>query len=106
MILRRKLRYMLIEASDAVRMDGVEEEELKKGLASFMGQLDCFRANPQVAAQLDDSVFILSVNRGYERSALLALSFIKTLGERSVGFYTIRISGTIRGVKSAFRSLY
>lgn len=106
MIFRRKLRYILVESSDSARMnDQRNVDELKSQVAGFLGQLPYFKANPQIAAQLDENAFVISVNRGYERDVVLALSFIKELGGRRIGFYTLRTSGTIRRVKDAFRSV-
>ena len=107
MIFRRKLRYVLVEASENIRMDGIKEAEtLKSGIRGFLGELPYFKANPQVAAQLGERVFVMSVNRGYERNAILALSFIKEIDGRRIGFYTIKTSGTIRSIKDAFKELY
>lgn len=107
MIFRKKLRYILVEASEEVRMDDVRSlDSLKEQFSSFLGQLPNFKANPQVAAQLNDRVFVVSVNRGYERNAILVLSFIKNLDGKSLGFYTLRTSGSMRSIRNAFRKLY
>ena len=107
MIFRKKLRYILVEASDDIRMEGTRSADaLKTGIKAFLGELPYFKANPQVAAQLGSRVFVMSVNRGHERNAALALSFVKVIDGRRMGFYTIRTSGTIRSIKDAFRSLY
>lgn len=107
MIFRKKLRYILIEASGDVRMnDPNSVMELREQMVSFLGELPYFKANPQISTQLSNKVFVMSVNRGYERNAVLALSFIKRLEGRKNGFYTIRISGTIRSLKDAFRKIY
>jgi RNase P/RNase MRP subunit POP5 len=106
MIFRRKLRYVLVEASDAINVSNpASAEELKRGILSFLGQLPFFKANPQVAAQLDDKRFVVSVNRGHEKSIVLALSFVKSLGGRRLGFYTLRTSGTIVTLKEFARKL-
>lgn len=100
MIFRRKLRYVLVEASEGINVkDPTMAESLKRGVQNFLGQLPYFKANPQVAAQLSDRTFVLSVNRGYERSVVLALAFVKDLGGRRLGFYTLKTSGTIRSLK-------
>ena len=107
MIFRKKLRYVLVESSGELNVEDPHlADGLKSGLLSFLGQLSYFKTNPQVAAQLNDRMFVLSVNRGYERNAILALSFIKNLGGRRIGLYTIRTSGTIRSLKSTFRKVY
>lgn len=107
MILRKKTRYVMVEANDRVYMNDPEiQEALKESLKAFLGELPYFKANPQVAAVLSDKVFVVGVNRGFERNVVLALSFVKSLQGRRVGFYTIRTSGTMRSIKDAFRSIY
>lgn len=107
MIFRKKLRYLMVEASDEMRFEGAgSADELNSRIKDFLGELTYFKANPQVAAQLSSNVFVLSVNRGYERNAVLALSFIKELSGGRIGFYTIRTSGTIRSLKDAFKKIY
>jgi RNase P/RNase MRP subunit POP5 len=106
-IFRKKTRYVMVEANDRVYMNDHEiQEALKESMKAFLGELPYFKANPQVAAVLSDKIFVLSVNRGFERNVALALSFVKNLSGRRVGFYTIRTSGTIRSIKDAFRSIY
>lgn len=107
MIFRRKLRYVLVEASrDVNLLDRRQEDDLKARLRATMGEGAYFRSNLHVAAQLREDVFILSANRSTERDIVLALAFIKTLGGEKVGFYTIRISGTIRSLKEYFSKAY
>ncbi|MCL5239592.1 MAG: Rpp14/Pop5 family protein [Candidatus Marsarchaeota archaeon] len=107
MIFRKKLRYVLVEASADARMaDPRNPEELKAGVRAFLGELQYFKANPQIAAVLSSNVFVMVVNRGYERSLALALAFVKGLGGRRMGFYTIKTSGTIRSIKATFGQVY
>jgi RNase P/RNase MRP subunit POP5 len=107
MIFRRKLRYVLVESSRDINLsDRKEEEDLRERLRRTMGEATYFRSNPHVAAQLREDVFILSANRSTERDIVLALSFIKTLGGEKIGFYTIKISGTIRSLKEYFGKEY
>jgi RNase P/RNase MRP subunit POP5 len=107
MIFRRKLRYVLVEASREVNLaDKRMVDDLKAKLRGAMGEAQYFRANLHVVAQLREDVFIISTNRGQERDLVLALSFVKTLGGEKVGFYTIKISGTIRSLKDYFFKSY
>ncbi len=107
MIARRKMRYLMVEASRSLAINDPRNTDMLKGqLLSFMGELPYFKANPQVASQLSGRVFIMSVNRGSERGVVLALAFIKNIGGTKVGFYTIRTSGTIRSLNDAFGELY
>ncbi|MDE1874154.1 MAG: Rpp14/Pop5 family protein [Candidatus Micrarchaeota archaeon] len=106
MIFRRKLRYVLVEASDDVSMaDPRNADALRAGTKAFLGELTYFKANPQITAQLENRFFVIGVNRGYERSVVLALSFIKELDGRRVGFYTLKTSGTIRSLKDYFAGI-
>jgi RNase P/RNase MRP subunit POP5 len=107
MIFRRKLRYVLVESTENVNFGNpLVAEELKKRILEFLGHLPYFKANPQVAAQLNEKVFIISMNRGYEREVMLALSFLKNMGGSRIGFYTVRTSGTIRSLKEAYERIY
>jgi RNase P/RNase MRP subunit POP5 len=107
MIFRKKLRYILVEASGEVNMeDSRLFDSLRDQMSAFLGHLPYFKANPQIAAQWSRSTFVMKVNRGYERDVMLAFSFIKNLDGKGVGFYTIKTSGTIRSIRSAFRKMY
>lgn len=107
MIFRRKLRYVLVEATSEVDLSlRRNEDELKEKLRDFMGETDYSKANPRAIAQLDGSSFIISVNRGSERSLVLAVSFVKELDGRSIGLYTIKISGTVRSLKDYFAKIH
>ncbi len=79
MIFKRKLRYVLVEASREVNLaDKREVDDLKSRLHGAMGEALYFRANLHVAAQLREDVFVISANRGQERDLVLALSFIRS----------------------------
>ena len=103
MIFRRKLRYVLIEATAEVEFASRKsEDDLKEKLRKFMGEADYSKANPHLIAQLGKNCFVISVNRGSERSLVLATSFVKELGGREIGLYTLKISGTVRSLKEYF----
>jgi RNase P/RNase MRP subunit POP5 len=106
MIFKRKLRYVLVEATENVNLGNpIVADGLKRSILSFLGHLPHFKANPQVATQIDDRRFVISVNRGHERGVVLALSFIKSLQGKRLGFYTLRTSGTIATLKELARKL-
>jgi len=107
MIFKRKLRHVLVESTKEVDFRSrALWEEMKGSMARTMGEAEYFRANPSVAAAFTNNVFVFTVNRGHERSLVLALSFIKSLGNEKIGFYTIKISGTIRSLRTAYKKLY
>ncbi len=107
MIQRYKNRYVLVESSMPINTaDRAAESEIMRSIESEMGRIGHLQANPRIVHQVNDSVFIVRTNRGYERHAVLALAFIKSFGGRGAGFYTIRISGTIRSLMDFCRKTY
>ncbi len=107
MILKRKLRYILVEASkpfDAANR--TVAAGLERALMGFMGEHDYADSNFRVATSCSDRVFVASVNRGSERDVALALAFVKHLDSSPIGLYTIRISGTMRKLLSEYKKLY
>ena len=107
MIKRIKHRYLLIEASEPIDMGQRDSQAaLENALLRQLGELKFYEANPKVALQLSENVFVLKTNRNYDRNVVLATAFIKKLASREMGLYTIKTSGTIRSLKATFRSLY
>lgn len=107
MITRRKLRHVLVEATADVDMqDRAAWSGFRSGLVRMMGEAEYFVANPRFASRLGGNAFIISVNRGHEAKLIAALSFIKELGAARIGFYTIKTSGTIKALKTAYSHLY
>lgn len=107
MILRRKTRHILVEATSEINVDDKRvEESLRKELLNFMGEATYLKSSPQITAKLSGNVFIISTNRGYEKSIILAISFIKNLDNKRIGFYTIKTSGTIKSLKDYFAKTY
>lgn len=104
MITRPKNRYLLVESSVPLdTRDRVLAERILGAMAFEMGALGYVSANPKLVYQAGDNCFIIRVNRGYEDGLVLALAFIKKIGEAKVGFYTIKTSGTIRKLSSGMR---
>ena len=107
MIFKRRMRHVLVEASFKTNLaDKSVETALRGGLRGIMGEANFFRANPRVTSQLSETVFIMSVNRGFERELVVGLSFMKELNHSKVGFYTIKTSGTIKSLKECFEKFY
>ncbi len=107
MLLRRKVRYVLVEASEGLDLrDKATADDLERGLAGILGELHFADANPRISAQYSDKVFVLRMNRGTEASIILALSFIQELNRRPIGFYTIKTSGTINALLNEYKLMY
>ena len=104
MIERHKNRYVLVEASDLLESgDKSVAQEITNSLAVEMGAVGYARANPKIVCQAGDRFFVVRINRGYEGDLILAFAFIKNLGGKKVGFFTIKTSGTIRKIISPFK---
>jgi RNase P/RNase MRP subunit POP5 len=107
MLIRRKIRYILIEASRELDMrDSLTQGDFENRMALALGELHYADANPKIVRQCNPRTFIIRVNRGHEPKAILALSFIKEINRDPVGFYTIKTSGTIRSLLNACGELY
>lgn len=94
MIMRAKRRYVLVRASVPLNAHA-SQYALSDILLRVMGTETYADAMPKVVRQLDETTFILRVNRGSERRLVLALSFIKEVSGTRLGFYTLRTSGSI-----------
>ena len=104
MILKRKLRYVLVSCSDKIDSER-EGRDILNGIMVVMGHLTYNRANPKIAAQYSDRAFTIQVNRGFEKELILALSFVKNISGKKIGFYTIKTSGAIGKLKEYAKNL-
>ncbi|MDE1869767.1 MAG: Rpp14/Pop5 family protein [Candidatus Micrarchaeota archaeon] len=101
MILKRKSRYVMVEASRPIDLtDKPAWSQLRADISRFIGEKEYLDANPFLAEQIDQTKFIIRVNRGSEKAIVLAFSFIKLFNNSEIGFYTLKTSGTIRALKS------
>lgn len=101
MILKRKSRYVMIEASRPLDVtDKLAWSQLRADISKFIGEKEYLDANPFLAEQTDERKFIIRVSRGSEKAIVLAFSFIKLFNNQEIGFYTLKTSGTIRALKS------
>ena len=107
MITRRKSRYLLVESSRDVNFESKEEQRsLGDGIARVIGEFGYMNSSPKLIKQLNNKVFIIRTSRGGEDHVILALSFIKQLNGREMGFYTIRESGSIKKLQQVAQELY
>lgn len=104
LITKRKIRYLLIESSAPIDVTKrAVSEELSRNLILFLGELTNYRANPHINSQIGEKVFLLRINRGFEREVLAALATIKKSGGVESGFYTLKISGTAKKLITFYR---
>ncbi len=105
MIFKRKNRYILIEASSPIDLsDRRIFEAAATKLKTYLGEQVFIESNPQIISKLDEKNFIMKVTRGTEKQIFLALSFLKGINDKEIGFYTIKTSGTVRTIKEYFAS--
>ncbi|MGC8538383.1 MAG: Rpp14/Pop5 family protein [Candidatus Micrarchaeia archaeon] len=101
MIIKKKVRYVLVYASKPVNMEQSNAKNfLYQKLLAICG-IKCYSAmRPKVVEQLGENKFILRINRGSERDAVLALAFIRSMPVLgSIGFYSLKTSGTLKALK-------
>ncbi len=96
MILRRKLRYILIESSEDMDI-GTASSLALNGLMRFLGEEQYANANPRLIRQYGSRMYALRVNRGTERRAVLGLAFVRSAAD-SAGLYTIKTSGSMHSI--------
>ena len=99
MITRQKNRYIRIGASE--RIDFFDSRFLDAFLDALrveMGGVEYVKANPKIV-NCGVEGFVLRVNRGFEDSVVLAVSFVKDVAGKRMGFYTLGISGAVKNLK-------
>jgi RNase P/RNase MRP subunit POP5 len=102
LIIRRKSRYILIEASGDIDMSSKGTQAgLYDGMAMAIGHIGSLNIGPKIMCQVGPRTFILRVARGTEGTATLAIAFVKELEGREIGFYTIKTSGSIKKLKES-----
>ncbi len=107
LIARRKSRYLLVEASREVDLGSKEgQRSLAEGIAKVIGEFGYMNSGPKVMRQINDRVFVMRTSRGGEGHIILALSFIKQLNGRELGFCTIRSSGSVRKLEELAGKIY
>lgn len=98
MIIKPKYRHVLVLSSTPITLDEAKYG-LSKELMRMMGETSYSEANPRIMAQQGKTI-IIKVKRGCERQLILALAFVKKLGEKKIGFYSIKTSGSIKSLSN------
>lgn len=99
-MMREKRRYLLVESTIEIQESSTRhfEQALYNALLHNIGETSYFRANPKIIKYLDSKRFILKCNLVKYKETINALTFIKSLNGKEVGFYTLNASGTIRAL--------
>ena len=104
-MMREKRRYILVESTLEVPESARREFELElfKELLHNIGETSYFRANPKVMKYMDNKRFVLKCSLAKYKDVVVGLTFIKRIGGRDAGFYTLKASGTILALGKAKR---
>jgi len=106
MITRAKSRYVLVESSGSVNVtDASFSNALLDSIRGEIGSLEYAKAGIRIVSGLGDRFFVIKVNRGYENGVMIALSFVKNMQGRKIGFYTLKTSGAIKKLVLFFNGL-
>lgn len=100
-MMREKRRYILVESTLEVGESERREFEtgLFKELLHNIGEATYFRAHPKIMKFVGSNRFVLKCTLAKYKEVVIALTFIKRLNGREIGFYTLNASGTIRALE-------
>lgn len=100
-MMREKRRYILVQSTIEVAESARREFELElfKELLHNIGEINYFRANPKIMKFLDNRTFVLKCNLAKYKDTVVALTFMKRLAGKEVGFYTLNASGTLSALE-------
>ncbi|ASI13390.1 ribonuclease P protein subunit aPop5 [Candidatus Mancarchaeum acidiphilum] len=112
--MREKHRYVLVKSSETIKalLGSEYTKDPGKAFSKLMNRYLLFElgdvhysdANPQVAAILDDKTFILKVLLNGFRDSVIGLAFINKVNNIPVSFTTLKSSGTIKSIKTYYKS--
>lgn len=99
--MREKRRYLLVESSAELSVQDRRsfEHEFLKELLHNIGEINYYRANPKIMKYVSSKRFVLKCNLARYRETLAALTLLKGIGGKEIGFYTLNASGTIRALE-------
>ncbi len=101
-MMRDKHRYLLVEASSAVREDDREfGPALYRELSRCVGEANMHRVNLKYVKQVDQKTFVLKSSLDGARDLVLALALVKRVNGADIAFYTLKSSGTIKALLSS-----
>lgn len=100
-MMRDKRRYLTIMQSRPV-LEAERpsfEASLYSALLTQLGEAEYFKANPKIMKFLDSDRFMLRVSLDRYEQAIVAVTFVKSIGGRPIGLYTLKASGTIKALQ-------
>lgn len=100
-MIRDKRRYLTIMPSRPVfdSERAAFEASFYSALLVQLGEAEYFRANPKIMKFVGTDGFILRVSLERYEKSIVAVTFIKSMGGKPIGFYTMKASGTIKALQ-------
>jgi RNase P/RNase MRP subunit POP5 len=100
-MIRDKRCYLTIMSSRPIPAAdrGSFEASFYSALLLQLGEAEYFRANPKIMKFIGSDRFMLRVLLERYEQAIVGVTFIKSLGGRPIGLYTMKASGTIRALQ-------
>lgn len=96
-MMRDKRRYILVESTTEIIESSKRdfENSFYRELLHNLGEINYFRANPKIVKFVGNKRFILKCSLAQYKETINAMTFIKHLNSKEIGFYTLNASGTI-----------
>lgn len=100
-MMRDKRRYIFVVSSRTIAEPDQKrfEAELYSAMMTQLGEAEYFKANPKVVKFKGRDHFVLKVMHDRYEESIVALTFIKSIGSKPIGLYTVKSSGTIKAVQ-------
>ncbi|MGC8687267.1 MAG: Rpp14/Pop5 family protein [Candidatus Micrarchaeia archaeon] len=100
--MKRKYRYILVMSLKP--LNGVDERDFYAELMRLIGELHFAEANPKIARQISNRLFVLKISLSHYEEAIAALALIKRISGIENAFYTIYASGTLKAIEKYIKS--
>jgi RNase P/RNase MRP subunit POP5 len=100
-MIRDKRRYLTIVSSRPILDSdrGPFEAQFYSALMAQLGESEYFKANPKIMKFSGRDRFVLRVSLDRYEQSIVAVTFVKSMGGKPIGFYTTKSSGTIKALQ-------
>ena len=100
-MIRDKRRYLTVMSSRPIFDEERKgfEAQFYSALMAQLGESEYFKANPKIIKFIGRDRFVLRVSLERYGESIVAITFVKSLGGKPIGFYTMKSSGTIKALQ-------
>jgi RNase P/RNase MRP subunit POP5 len=85
-------------------LNGIDERDFYAEVMHLIGELYFAEANPKIAKQISDRLFVLKVSLSHYERVIAALALIKRVRGVETAFYTIYASGTLKAIEKYIKN--